>query len=84
KIDRAFVKGMISEIAEQHIVESIIGLAHRVGMQVVAEGVEDEPTLELLKSLGCDIVQGFHIAKPLSQQDYDAWLDARRYSQPDI
>ena len=84
KIDRAFVKGMISEIAEQHIVETIIGLAHRFGMQVVAEGVEDERTLELLKSLGCDIVQGFHIAKPLSQQDYDAWLDARRYSQPDI
>lgn len=84
KIDRAFINGMTNNIADQHIVETIIGLAHRFGMKVVAEGVEDKETLELLKSLGCDIAQGFHIAKPLSQADYDAFLDARRYLQPEI
>ncbi|MBT8085114.1 MAG: EAL domain-containing protein, partial [Woeseia sp.] len=68
--------------ADQHIVETIIGLAHRFNMKVVAEGIEDAATLELLKKLGCDIVQGYHIAKPLSEKDYDSWLDARRYAQP--
>ncbi|MGB5245312.1 MAG: bifunctional diguanylate cyclase/phosphodiesterase [Woeseia sp.] len=84
KIDQAFISSMVNDIADQHIVETIIGLAHRFGMKVVAEGIEDEATLLLLKSLGCDIGQGYYIAKPLSQQDYDAWLDARRYIQPDL
>jgi len=73
---------MREDQADQHIIETIIGLAHRFGMQVVAEGIEDEATFELLRRLGCDIGQGYHIAKPLSQEDYDSFLDARRYAQP--
>lgn len=82
KIDKFFVQNMCNDRADQHIVETIIGLAHRFNMKVVAEGIEDAATLELLKKLGCDIVQGYHIAKPLSEKDYDSWLDARRYAQP--
>jgi len=83
KIDRSFISGMKDDIADQHIVETIIGLAHRFGMRVVAEGIEDKESLDVLKKLGCDIGQGYYIAKPLSQEDYDSWLDARRYAQPD-
>lgn len=81
KIDRAFVAGMVQDPADQHIVETIIGLAHRFNMKVVAEGIEDKETLELLSSLKCDVGQGYYIARPMPENEYDAWLDARRYIQ---
>ena len=84
KIDRAFVSGMVNDDADQHIVETIISLAHRFDMKVVAEGIEDRETIELLKKLRCDVGQGYYIAKPMPQEEYDAWLDARRYIQPEI
>lgn len=83
KIDRAFVANMVTDKADRHIVESITSLAHAFNMKVVAEGVEDEATINLLKELGCDVGQGYFIAKPMSRDDYDGWLDARRYIQPE-
>ncbi len=65
KIDRSFVKDLASEAADQRIVATIIDLAHRFGMEVVAEGVEDEATLECLRELGCETVQGFLLSKPV-------------------
>ena len=84
KIDRAFVAGMVEDDADQHIVETIIGLAHRFNLKVVAEGIEDEATIEMLKKLDCDVGQGYHIARPMPENEFDAWLDARRYLQPEI
>jgi diguanylate cyclase len=51
------------------IVRSTIELAHNLGLQLVAEGVEDQETLELLASLGCDLAQGFHLARPMPADD---------------
>lgn len=83
KIDRKFIAGMREDTADQRIVQAIIGLAHAFDMKVVAEGIEDRETLAMLQRMKCDIGQGFVISKPMSQEQYDAWLDARRYQQPE-
>jgi EAL domain-containing protein (putative c-di-GMP-specific phosphodiesterase class I) len=56
------------------VVSAIIALAHSLGMQVVAEGVETESQLAQLKTLACDQVQGFLLAKPLSAEDFESLL----------
>jgi diguanylate cyclase (GGDEF)-like protein len=68
KIDRSFVLGLAdpsSAHASEVLIRSIIALGTSLGLTVVAEGVEDEAMLELLKRLGCDLVQGYHICRPL-------------------
>jgi diguanylate cyclase (GGDEF)-like protein len=79
KIDRAFVAGMTDNQADQHIVETITNLAHRFKLKVVAEGIEDEATLNALRALSCDIGQGYFIARPMPQSQLESWLDSRLY-----
>ena len=64
KIDRRFVANLTSDDQDLVIVRSMIDLGHNLGLNVVAEGVEDAATLDLLHSLGCDVVQGYHLGKP--------------------
>lgn len=64
KIDMTFIHELASSRAHQRIVESMIGLGHQLGLSVVAEGVEDAATLERLRGLGCDLVQGFYLGRP--------------------
>ena len=64
KIDRVFVSRMLLDANSRIITETIINLAHSLGLQVLAEGVESEPQAKLLQALGCDLVQGFLIARP--------------------
>ena len=56
------------------LVESTIELAHGLGRRVIAEGIEDPETLEMLRSLGCDIAQGYYLAKPLRFEALEALL----------
>jgi diguanylate cyclase (GGDEF)-like protein len=65
KIDRSFVRGMVESKRQRIIVGATIELAHGLGIEVVAEGVEDAQTLDLLRELGSDFVQGFHIGLPV-------------------
>jgi len=65
KIDRSFVADLLVTREADVMVRSMIDLAHNLGMVVVAEGVEDQPTLDRLAQLGCDFIQGFHIARPM-------------------
>jgi EAL domain-containing protein (putative c-di-GMP-specific phosphodiesterase class I) len=75
KIDRSFVSGMKGEGGEDTaIVRSTSDLAHNLGLSVVAEGVEDQWTLDLLSSFGCDQAQGYHIAKPMPGPAFVEWL----------
>ncbi len=74
KIDRSFVAGLLKERDNANIVELIVDLAHRFGLQVVAEGVEDVQTLSALKKLHCDIAQGYFIARPMPAEAYHQWL----------
>jgi EAL domain-containing protein (putative c-di-GMP-specific phosphodiesterase class I) len=64
KIDKSFVQHMAVDDSDAAIVRSTIGLGHDLGLSVVAEGVENQETLELLTSFGCDIAQGHHLGVP--------------------
>jgi EAL domain-containing protein (putative c-di-GMP-specific phosphodiesterase class I) len=64
KIDRSFVLGMNANESDATIVRSTIELAHNLGLQVVAEGVEDAEALERLAGYGCDFAQGYFIGRP--------------------
>lgn len=74
KIDQSFVRYMLDNSMDQHIVKTVIEMAHGFDIKVVAEGVEDKETLVALRDLGCDIVQGFYIARPMRQGDFIEWL----------
>jgi EAL domain-containing protein (putative c-di-GMP-specific phosphodiesterase class I) len=67
KIDIEFVRGLIGSDANQHVVKAIVNLAQGFGCETIAEGVEDGETLELLKALGVDYAQGFHLGRPSPQ-----------------
>ena len=66
KIDRLFIHSLMTSAQDQQIVQSIIDLAHNFKLQVVAEGVEDADTMGLLQKMGCDQIQGYFFAKPIS------------------
>jgi diguanylate cyclase (GGDEF)-like protein len=74
KIDKSFVQRMARDVSDAVIVRSTIDLAHNMGLTVVAEGVEDEVTLERLRSMGCDLAQGYHLSKPLIAADVITWI----------
>jgi EAL domain-containing protein (putative c-di-GMP-specific phosphodiesterase class I) len=76
KIDREFVIPMTADHRRLAIVRATIALGHDLGFEVVAEGVEDRETWELLGALGCDVAQGYHIARPMPPADVVGWLDA--------
>jgi diguanylate cyclase (GGDEF)-like protein len=69
KVDRSFVDGMAADDADAVIVASVIALAHTLGLDVVAEGVETAEQLHILQDLGCDSVQGYHLGRPASAAD---------------
>ncbi len=79
KIDKSLIIDMIHNEDNAVIVKSTIDMIHNIGCEAVAEGVEDEETLELLEDLGCDLIQGFHICKPMSVQNIDSWFDAKSW-----
>ncbi len=74
KIDKSFVLGMLTSEADAAIVRTVIDLGHNLGKQVCAEGVENEATWRALGDLGCDLAQGFWIARPMAAEDLMAWL----------
>jgi CheY-like chemotaxis protein len=76
KIDRQFVVAMFKDYRREAIVRATIGLGHDLGFEVVAEGVEDRETWELRAALGCDLAQGYHIARPMAPDAVPAWIRA--------
>jgi diguanylate cyclase (GGDEF)-like protein len=82
KIDRSFVIGMAGDENDAVIVRSTIDLARNLGLDVVAEGVEDEATLRGLGELRCDVAQGFHLSRPLPAADLEAWMAGRDVATP--
>lgn len=77
KIDRSFVHDITIDRQDRELVNGVIAMAHSLGLQVVAEGVESEAELNYLGSRGCDLVQGYLFSKPLSEPDLIDW--AKRY-----
>lgn len=74
KIDKSFVLAMSHDENDAVIVRSTIDLAHNLGYEVVAEGVEDKETWDLLAVLGCDIAQGHYVSPPIEAERIDDWL----------
>jgi EAL domain-containing protein (putative c-di-GMP-specific phosphodiesterase class I) len=75
KIDRSFVQDVCSvDGSSSTIVQATVDLGHRLGFEVVAEGVETQCEWDRLLELGCDIAQGFHVARPMEGARMAAWL----------
>jgi diguanylate cyclase len=74
KIDRSFVFGMRQDSDDAAIVKSIIELSNALGLRVVAEGVEDEPTWRMLHHLGCEVAQGWFYARPMPAEELQVWI----------
>jgi len=79
KIDRSFVIGLTSDQGDLPIVRTIIDCGHHLGLAVVAEGVEDAMTWDLLADAGCDLAQGYHMGRPMSAADFEGWLRHAEY-----
>jgi EAL domain-containing protein (putative c-di-GMP-specific phosphodiesterase class I) len=65
---------MLHNESDLIIVRSTINLGHDLGLRVIAEGVEDEPTLRRLARLGCDLAQGYHMSRPLPPEAFAEWV----------
>ncbi len=76
KIDKSFVMDMGVNRNDGVIVRSIIDLGHSLGLKVVGEGVETADAMAVLASLGCDYAQGYHLARPMDAEAFDAWRQA--------
>ena len=74
KIDKSFIMDMIESDDDAMIVRSTIDLAHNLGMQVIAEGIEDKEILELLSILRCELGQGYYISRPIIGEDLEQWI----------
>ena len=74
KIDKSFVMGMRTSASDAAIVRATIDLAHSLGRQVVAEGVDDDETCRTLSALGCDLAQGYSFTRPLPAEMFEDWL----------
>ncbi|MDA8521588.1 EAL domain-containing protein [Acidovorax sp. NCPPB 4044] len=82
KVDKSFIRDMRTSPADMAITRAIIALGHTLGLQVVAEGVEDAATLQVLDTLGCDEVQGYHFSRALPPQALQRWAVARAGHAP--
>ena len=78
KIDRGFIERITSSPKDEILVRAIIGLATRLGLETVAEGIEDFETWHLVRSLGCDVGQGFVIGRPVAFDQFVSWIQRRR------
>lgn len=74
KIDRSFVMRLLDSERDRGIVRTICDLARIFNMKIVAEGVEDGATLQVLREVGCDVLQGFGVSRPMPAKDFVEWL----------
>lgn len=78
KIDKSFVLTAIRSQESRAVVKSVVDLGHSLGLRVVAEGVEDAATMQYLREIGCDLAQGYFIARPMTAGAVHQWLARRR------
>ena len=77
KIDKSFVIDMRQDKNDEVIVRSTIELGHNLGLKVVAEGVEEQESWDMLKKMNCDFAQGYFMSRPLSVADFETWLKSK-------
>lgn len=81
KIDQAFVRALDTDSGNQALVEAIVVMAHKLGLKVIAEGVETAAQRDFLRNIGCDYAQGYIFAKPLQPDDFEALLRGKADSE---
>lgn len=75
KIDKSFVQDVLKEAEDASLVRAIIQMAHSLGLDVIAEGVESEDQTHFLKAENCDYSQGYFYSRPMTEQDFIHWLE---------
>ena len=81
KIDKSYVDALDGSEEAKLLVQGVIDLAHTLGAETVAEGVEEAAELELLRAMGCDLVQGFYLGRPMDPAQLETWLTTNRVAQ---
>ena len=84
KLDRSFIADLLINERSAAIVRATVEVAHALGMEVVAEGVEDVATAQLLGELGCDVAQGFYVARPMAAAEVAPWLARSPWTQDQV
>jgi diguanylate cyclase (GGDEF)-like protein len=79
KIDKSFVIEMLHDVSDSIIVRSTIDLAHNMGMEVVAEGIESQAAWDQLAELGCNLGQGYHMCRPCPALEFETWVQESRW-----
>ena len=74
KIDKSFVRNLAADQSDRAIVRPAVELGHNLGLEVVAEGVEDSLSYQQLGRLGCDVAQGYYMGRPMPARDLERWL----------
>ena len=74
KIDQSFIRDLIQDKDDAMIVNTVISLAHNLGLLVIAEGVEDYEQVTYLREHGCDVIQGYYYSRPLPAAEFGEWL----------
>ena len=75
KLDMSFIKGICENVKNARLVGIMIDMARLLEVPVIAEGVETKEQMELLKKLGCDIIQGYYFSKPLPPEEFGALIE---------
>ena len=79
KIDKSFVMDIMNSENDAMIVKATINLAHNLGLQVTAAGVESKEIMAKLKDYGCDMAQGYYLHKPLHVTDFNIWMNSSQW-----
>ena len=78
KIDQSFVKNAATQDASRAVVESSLEIAHKLGITAVAEGVENRRDFDLVRSLGCNYVQGYYVSRPMDAGQFQVWATSQK------
>ena len=73
KLDRSLIEPIVARAEARQVAQAVIGLIHGLGCEAVAEGIEQSEQADMLRVIGCDVVQGYAIAEPMAEQDFIAW-----------
>ncbi len=83
KIDGSFVRDLVDDPNDAALVRAIIVMGESLGLRLVAEGVETEAHVDALRTMGCDVMQGYHYARPMPAEDFPGWYMSSFPAPPD-
>jgi len=76
KLDRSLIADLCTDLGAMGVTAAVVAMARAIRIRSVAEGIEDEATLQMIRAVGCDEIQGFYISRPLTAADFEQWLSA--------